>query len=388
LFSTDWFLGWYLDRRIEVNPTVTGAAWGGTISAFVDTSDHYALVKVHDHYLQYNKAKSFNLQTEDGADKLVVVKIDDKTVFHETLLQAKLDSLSSNSKYMYTFNARVYAIEVCKQYVSGSVDLMDISIYDVTAGQSKDCKGTVGTSREAPVTVTKPPRSGFCFSGLTKVQVKDKGAILMQDVQIGDEVMVAKNTYDTVYSFGHRHELVEAEFLQLLPTALEITKDHMVFVEGGHSVPASSIQVGDRLQLGTGLLVTVTAIETVMRTGVYAPFTFSGTVVVSDVLASNYVAFQDSSDPRLVVGTWKTPLQFHWLAHASQAPHRIFARVFGTMVDERYTIHGTSTWVDAPYIFAQWFFRQHPFVMVLLLFPMLAFFLVFFIMDLVSSAFV
>jgi hypothetical protein len=258
---------------------------------------------------------------------------------------------------------------------------MDISIYDVTAGQSKNCSAS-------PAKVTRPARPSYCFSGMTKVQVRDKGTILMQNVQIGDEVLIAENTYDTVYSFGHRHEFVEAEFRQLLPTALEITKDHMVFVEGGHSVPASSVNVGDRLQLGTGSLVTITAIKTVMRTGVYAPFTFSGTIVVSDVLASNYIAFQDSGDPNLVLGTWNTPLPFHWLAHASQAPHRIYSRVFGvTIVDEEetYTILGTSTWVDRPHMFAQWFFRQHPIVMTLLLLPMLAFFLVFVIADLVCS---
>jgi len=364
--STDWILGWYKNRRIDVNPSSTGA-WKGTITAFTDTGGSYVLVKLHNLYMQYNKAKSFNFQTETGANKLVIVMKRDSGTF----LQAELDS--SNPKFTYTFSGKTYVIEVCKQYVSGLVDMIDMSIVDSTAGQSRVCQGTI------------PIVTGACFSGKNKIQVRDKGTIMMKDLKIGDEILVAKNTYDKVYSFGHRHESTTAEFLQFLPSGLEITNDHMVVIEGGCRVPASSIQVGDRLQLGTGELDTVTQINMVSRNGVYAPFTFSGNIVASDVMASNYIAFQDSD--RLIVGNWKTPMTFQWLAHLSQSPHRIFTRLFSATIDETYTAEGISTWIEIPQKMGKWWLSQNNFVMMLLLIPVLALFLIFSMVEMLLSLF-
>jgi len=364
--STDWSLGWYTGRRIAINPSTTGA-WKGTITAFAENGGGYAIVKLHNLYMQYNIAKSFNLQTETGANKLVIVMKRDSGTF----LQAELDS--SNPKFTYTFSGKTYVIEVCKQYVSGLVDMIDMSIVDSTAGQSRVCQGTI------------PIVTGACFSGKNKIQVRDKGTIMMKDLKIGDEILVAKNTYDKVYSFGHRHESTTAEFLQFLPSGLEITNDHMVVIEGGCRVPASSIQVGDRLQLGTGELDTVTQINMVSRNGVYAPFTFSGNIVASDVMASNYIAFQDSD--RLIVGNWKTPMTFQWLAHLSQSPHRIFTRLFSATIDETYTAEGISTWIEIPQKMGKWWLSQNNFVMMLLLIPVLALFLIFSMVEMLLSLF-
>jgi len=369
-----WTLGWYMNRRIDINPSSTGA-WEGTVSAFAETGGGYAIVKLHNLYMQYNKAISFNVGTETGSNKLVIV------LKHAagTYLQAELDS--SNSKFTHTISGKTYVVEVCRQYVSGLVDKMDISIYDSSSGQSRNCVGT-----NLPVISQAPGVDQSCFSGQNKIQIKDNGTILMQDLKIGDEILVAKNTYDKVYSFGHRHTSITTKFLQLLPSGLEITNDHMVVVEGGYSVPASSIKVGDRLQLGTGDLVTVTHINTVTRNGVYAPFTFSGTIVVSDVMASNYIAFQDSH--RLVLGNWKTPFTFQWLAHASQSPHRILTRLFPALIGETYTAEGISTWIDIPHKISKWWLSQNVFIMMVLFIPVLAFFIVFSMADMLISLFI
>lgn len=130
--STDWSLGWYTGRRIAINPSTTGA-WKGTITAFAENGGGYAIVKLHNLYMQYNIAKSFNLQTETGANKLVIVKKHSKGTF----LQAQLDS--SNSKFTYQFSGKKYVIKVCRQFVSGLIDKIDISIYDSTVGQSSVC---------------------------------------------------------------------------------------------------------------------------------------------------------------------------------------------------------------------------------------------------------
>jgi hypothetical protein len=203
------------------------------------------------------------------------------------------------------------------------------------------------------------------------VHVKDsRGTVLMKDLRLGDQVLVEAGKYDAVYSFGHRDETSEASFLRLMPSNMEISMDHMVKIAGGRYVPASAAEVGDKLETTTaGEFITITGIETVVRKGVYAPFTMSGTIVVSDIVASNYVAFQDSD--RLVIGGWTSPLSYQWLAHLSQGPHRIWVLVFGIGEEETYTKGGMSTWIDGPHWLGQLFVVQHPLVMTLILIPLL-----------------
>jgi glucose/arabinose dehydrogenase len=207
----------------------------------------------------------------------------------------------------------------------------------------------------------------FCFSGHTKVEVKGRGTISMADLQLGDEVLVSTGKYDTVYSFGHREETAEAEFLQFLPSGLEISMDHMLKV-GGRYIPASKVEVGDELETADGHSLKVETIQVVLRKGVYAPFTMSGTILVSNIKASSYVAFQNSD--RLILGGWTTPLNFQWLAYLSQAPHRLWIRLFG-VERETYTRDGMSEWIDLPYGISEWYLRQNFMVELLLLVPIL-----------------
>jgi hypothetical protein len=207
--------------------------------------------------------------------------------------------------------------------------------------------------------------NGFCFSGETTVDVKHKGSILMKHLKIGDEVLTNSGNYEQVYSFGHRLETIEAEFIQLLPSGLEISRDHMVLVKGRY-IPASLVQVGDMLESSSGNFVTVDSIERVIRNGVYAPFTTSGTIVVSSIKASTYVAFQDTD--RLHIGSWETPLTFQWVAHVSQSPHRLFTRL-GWAGTEDYTVDGKSVWIAGPHDFAEWLMEQNGMVVGAVLVP-------------------
>jgi hypothetical protein len=205
----------------------------------------------------------------------------------------------------------------------------------------------------------------ICFSGETTVQVKNKGTLPMKALEIGDEVLAASGKYEQVYSFGHRHESATATFLQFLPSTLEISRDHMLLVEGKY-VPASDVQVGDELETASGDVVVVEGINTVVRSGVYAPFTSSGTIVVSNIKASNYVAFQDSD--RLIVGGWETPFTYQWIAHMSQSPHRILSQL-GLTGAEEYTVDGMSTWIAGPHELSQWLIAQNGVVVAVMLVP-------------------
>ena len=114
----------------------------------------------------------------------------------------------------------------------------------------------------------------------------------MDSIKIGDSVRVGPgNEFARVYSFGHYDKNMHAEYVQIRTdvsaSPLELTKDHMVFVQDGSfskSVPASAVNVGDKLVVANGDGVTeVRKIKRVTRRGAFAPFTKTGTIVVSDV---------------------------------------------------------------------------------------------------------
>jgi hypothetical protein len=129
----------------------------------------------------------------------------------------------------------------------------------------------------------------------------------------------------------------------------------MVFVAGHNAVPASMVAVGNTLLLNDGSGTRVTRIGTVTRVGAYAPFTESGTIAVSGVLASSYISLQENSEALIFGGIKVVSMQ--WAAHTFLAPHRMICRLSGCN-KESYTDDGISTWVYGPYLAAQWLVGQ------------------------------
>jgi len=223
----------------------------------------------------------------------------------------------------------------------------------------------------------------ICFSGRNQVTIKGKGQVDMKDLHIGDMVLVDNNDkFERVYSFGHFHDVSETKYLQIFTKAssrpLEVSGNHMVFVEGQQSVPAWSLEVGNRLMVvhdddDDFRLREVVAIKTIMRKGSYAPFTQSGTIVVNEILASCFVAFQGKAS-RLSVGFIATPLSYQWLAHTFEAPHRLYCIHLGLCTEETYTPQGVSHWVHVPLQITHWMFRQHALVFCVMFVPALIFF--------------
>jgi arylsulfatase A-like enzyme len=217
----------------------------------------------------------------------------------------------------------------------------------------------------APTLAPTPPT--ICFSGETVVQIKDTGTAQMSSLKLGDQVLVADGRYEKIYSFGHCSTNMTGIFLRLLPSGLELSPDHMVFVHNRGAIPASMVKIGDRLSDGDR----ITAIKSVERIGAYAPFTPSGTIVVNNVVASSYVAFQESSVLKL--GAWPTPFTFQWLAHTFEAPHRLSCRyAHDCTKGESYTGGGLSVWVSNASRLARWLLNQHPAVQVIILVPLVS----------------
>ena len=220
-----------------------------------------------------------------------------------------------------------------------------------------------------PVTA---PIGRLCFSGNSLATVESKGLVAMKDLELGDIVLVGEKIYEPVYSSGHRLDSSVGHYLLLLPSKLKISRDHMIFVEGGAAVPASKLKVGDRLENGEE----IKTIQSVARRGLYAPFAPSGSVVVNGVRASSFVAFQDSA--YLKLGSFVTPLSYQWLAHNFEAPHRLWCfHLGGTCLKEQYNEYGISNWVQVPLNVMLWFLNQHPLIVLAALLPLLGTALVF-----------
>lgn len=175
----------------------------------------------------------------------------------------------------------------------------------------------------------------LCFSGSSTVLVEDGTLITMNDLKIGDRVQVSTDgKFDTVYSFGHYEPDALSEYLRIQSQnkgAIEISAQHMLFLDNNKAVPAASVRVGDMLLGGNA----VTKINHVMSKGAFAPFTNSGTIVVNKIVASNYVS--------LTGRTTFLGLDMHLAAHMAVAPRRILCQI--GMCEEQYTAEGTATWI-------------------------------------------
>ena len=194
----------------------------------------------------------------------------------------------------------------------------------------------------------KPPRKTYysfdCFSGDMQVDVRDRGMVTMRDLQVGDKVRVSngpnvtddnEKRYEPVYAFAHHDTNTTTSYLRFLPSGLEVTRNHLLWIEEedkqNHgssddfvSVPAFRVEVGNIL---VGTDTPVTSIVRVDRTGHYAPLTRTGTIAVNGALASCYVAFQESSKLRM----WGrgTSWTYHWLEHTFLTPLRWYCGIFG-----------------------------------------------------------
>lgn len=187
-----------------------------------------------------------------------------------------------------------------------------------------------------------PPSRGFfdwlfgllCFSDRMTVVALGKGSTRMDQLEVGDWVLTKDGSYSKVYGFGHRNSQLKTKFLQIHTTddklsgaPLELTSAHMLYVfnestEQTTLIPASQIKAGDLLMM-TGASSGVSTRQVkhvyhVTRTGVYAPFTVTGDIVVNGIASSNYIALP-ASFQQLV----SYDIQ-HSLQHAAYVPYRLF----------------------------------------------------------------
>jgi len=151
----------------------------------------------------------------------------------------------------------------------------------------------------------------------------------MNELSIGDMVLSKDGAYSKVYSFGHMERDSKADFLEVKMAGknapLEVTADHMLYVDAVGLLPAGKIKVGDYLVTSKqqAYPAEVISVKMVQRHGIYSPFTVSGEIIVNGIAASNYVALPP---------TFQFQFSFedqHWLQHTSFTPYRAFCNLLG-----------------------------------------------------------
>ncbi|GAB0491350.1 hypothetical protein MMPV_002603 [Pyropia vietnamensis] len=150
-----------------------------------------------------------------------------------------------------------------------------------------------GASPEASPTATPAPADdgGTCFPGSATVELDSGATVAMADLSIGDRVRTACGEFSPVFLFSHADPSAVAAFVQLTTASghtLRATASHYLPV-GGRLVAAGSVTVGTRLTLAGGHTSPVTAVATVVDTGLYNPHTVDGAqLVVDGVVTSTY----------------------------------------------------------------------------------------------------
>ena len=198
----------------------------------------------------------------------------------------------------------------------------------------------------------------LCFSGESTVQTQTRGRVAMKDVHVGDRILTTSDGFQKVYAFSHHDHTTPASFLQIhtdeMKEPLEGSAKHLVYVEdktGEKAAPlaAEDIQVGDILQAkGQSSGARVVEIQVVQRTGMYAPFTTDGTLVVDGIVASSYVSLEEfESNPWL-------QNKIAPISHLAISPFRFWCTKVSDKGFSQYNKDGISQYPAALLSLFQW----------------------------------
>lgn len=173
---------------------------------------------------------------------------------------------------------------------------------------------------------TAATKTGGCFSGDSKVHVKNGKEIFMSEVRLGDHVLSMRSDgkleYSEVINFMDRDDFAYGLFYTIHTSSgnqITLTAKHLLYVVNqNYSFEVDKIQAvfADSVSEGQYLLLrnhdyivptVITKVDVGTKQGIYAPLTKHGTIVVDDVIASCY-AYIDNI----------------FIAHSVFAPMRVY----------------------------------------------------------------
>ena len=168
-----------------------------------------------------------------------------------------------------------------------------------------------------------------CFSANSIVIDRFTGPRMMKDLEIGSEVATADG-WASVTTLLHWHPTREVQALKIVHESGSITlsPEHLVFVSTSEiskisAIPAMEVTVGSswsRLRGNDGSFQSskVLSVHKTTMAGYYAPLTFTGTIIVDDIVASCYTRLEEYQLTHETIHTLAAPLRF--ISSRSPAP--------------------------------------------------------------------
>jgi energy-converting hydrogenase Eha subunit B len=113
----------------------------------------------------------------------------------------------------------------------------------------------------------------------------------MDELVVGDLVHVGRGQFSELFMFTHKSAGVAADFVVINAARsgarLRVSPGHYLYVNGGLTA-ASTVVVGDTIELADGSVDTVATVSSAVLQGLYNPQTLHGDIVVDGVRASTY----------------------------------------------------------------------------------------------------
>lgn len=142
-----------------------------------------------------------------------------------------------------------------------------------------------------------------CFPGSARVRLTDGSEKQMSGLEVGDRVLTESGKYEAIETFFHRDTTVRGDFVKV-NGRLALSTGHFAATDNGFVRADQLIEGVHRIFDAEGRLGPVTSTKRVVGTGIYAPVTESGTIVVDNVLCSCYSNIDSHEVAHFAVRTW------------------------------------------------------------------------------------
>lgn len=129
-----------------------------------------------------------------------------------------------------------------------------------------------------------------CFPASATVTLESGAVVRMDDLTVGDRVMVKDGVFSDVFMFTHKLADVQSNFVKVTVDGgaeLLLTPGHYMYVNGALAA-AKTIVAGDSVEKADGDLTTVKDVTMVTDKGLYNPQTVDGDIIVNGIRASTY----------------------------------------------------------------------------------------------------
>lgn len=130
---------------------------------------------------------------------------------------------------------------------------------------------------------------GGCFPATAEVELATSEKVSMDQLKVGDKVLVGEGEYSEVYFFTTELASTTTSFVNIntATTELSLTPGHYLYVNGELTM-AGRVMVGDVVTLADGSDSKVTGVSSKWGPGLYNPHTMDGDIIVDGVKTSTY----------------------------------------------------------------------------------------------------